>query len=84
MRIFIILTILALTGCRDYEKTYTPDGAREFHVKCGGPDEDVAKLRFQCDIRAGQLCKKRGYTISSHRDAEGAVVVICGNYRRHR
>jgi hypothetical protein len=76
MRVLLILTIMLLTGCRDYEKTYAPDGSKEFRVKCGGPDEDA------CDIRAGQLCKKGGYQISNHRDSEGNVIVTCNQRRR--
>jgi hypothetical protein len=68
MRLFIILTVIALGGCRDYEKTYSQDGYREYRIKCNYPE---------CDIEAGRLCKKRGYEISGHRDPNGSVIVTC-------
>jgi hypothetical protein len=74
-KIFVTLVTIGVTqiGCRDYEKSYAQDGAREFKLACAPAD---------CEFRAGQLCKKRGFQIFDHRDSEGNITVVCGKWRR--
>ncbi len=72
MRLVAILccSLLALAGCASSTKTYAPDGREAFSLDCSG----TARNWGMCNVKAGEICKEKGYDIISQEGEQGESV----------
>jgi hypothetical protein len=59
--IFLVVQLIALTGCAAARTTYLPDGRQGHSIDCSG---SALNWGF-CERKAGDLCQARGYDIVS-------------------
>jgi hypothetical protein len=69
MWIAMMIAGASLAGCASERVTYLPDGRRGYGVSCGHFYQDWSS----CVIRAGRLCREKGYTSS-----RASVDLQCG------
>jgi hypothetical protein len=67
MKTFVLLVILAVTGCATTSKTYGPDGREAFVIDCSG----LALTWGMCYEKAGDLCEAHGYEVLTEMSSHG-------------
>ena len=68
-------SLLTLAGCATATKTYAPDGREAFSIDCSGPDLNWGS----CNVKAGEICKEKGYDIISREGEQGESIVGYAN-----
>ena len=58
-KIFSLLVCLFIFGCATTKEVYAPDGELALIVDCSGEYLNWGA----CDLKAGETCKERGYTV---------------------
>jgi hypothetical protein len=67
------ILLLCLAACTGVRTEYLDSGAKAYLVSCKG----VLKSWESCLVKAGRICRSRGYdTIRSDED-DGALLVTC-------
>lgn len=59
--VFALAVITAISGCATAKPTYLPDGRAGNSINCSG----TALSWADCERKAGDLCKERGYDVAS-------------------
>lgn len=69
------LALLAMTpdlvGCTSARRTYTQQGQPAYSIKCSSGNWR------NCLIKAGHICRSRGYDVVTSDEVEGLLVVAC-------
>jgi uncharacterized protein YceK len=74
-KVLIAVAVLAISGCANVGKTYTPDGRKGYTVDCGGPYRGWN----MCYESAGELCKEAGYDILDKTSESVSSASFTGN-----
>jgi len=62
-----------LVGCASAKPTYLDSGQAAYLVKCGG----WFSSWNACVVKAGRVCRRRGYTVTTADEFEGRMLVAC-------
>ena len=65
----IALCATAVSGCAHIERTYLADGQPGYLIKCGS--------WAKCLVKAGRLCKARGFTTTYTDELDREMLVSC-------
>jgi hypothetical protein len=75
LNVWMLLAVAAvsLAGCSSNRVTYLPDGRKGYAISCGHFYQDWSS----CAIRAGRLCRAKGYTVSYSDEVDRQMIVGC-------
>jgi hypothetical protein len=62
-----------LAACASAKPTYLDNGQPAYLVKCGGWFSNWNA----CVVKAGRVCRRRGYSVSMADEFEGRMLVAC-------
>lgn len=65
--------VLLMAGCSSVHTEYLDDGSRAYVVTCKG----LMKSWESCLLKAGRICKSRGYETVRKDEDEGMILIAC-------
>jgi hypothetical protein len=71
--VLVAVASASLAGCSSSRVTYLPDGRKGYAVSCG----HFYQTWGSCAIRAGRLCRSKGYTVSYSDEVDRQMIVGC-------
>jgi hypothetical protein len=72
-RVCLVSSTFFIISCATAKLTYLDNGQPAYLVKCGGWFANWNA----CVVKAGQVCRRRGYSVSSADEFEGRMLLTC-------
>lgn len=75
LNVWVLSVVVAgsLAGCSSNRVTFLPDGRKGYAISFGHFYQDWSS----CTIRAGRLCRAKGYTVSYSDEVDRQMIVGC-------